>query len=76
MPMLTLGNPRAADVAGNLSAVFCIQQFRKRTSGILVHLQFILKRFRWKIGQVQEIMHVALRLASFIFTHAFIFNLE
>ena len=55
MPVLPLGDARAADVDAHLSAVSSVYQLRERATVVHVHLQSVLKFIDGKIGQVQRI---------------------
>ena len=61
MPMLAFGDTWATgdtwvtDVNGHLSAIFRVNQFRKRTAVIYIHLQGVLELLRGQIGQVQRV---------------------
>ena len=55
VPVLPLGDARAADVDAHLPTVSGMNQFRERTTVVHVHLQGILKLVRRQIGQVQGV---------------------
>ena len=55
VPVLPLGDARAADVDAHLSAVGGVYQLGKGTTAVHVHFEGILKPVRRQIGQVQGV---------------------
>ncbi len=55
VPVLPLGNARAADIDRHLTAIGGMHQFRERTAVIHIHLEGVLKLVGGQIGQVQRV---------------------
>ena len=52
VPVLSLGDARAADIDGHLTAIGGMHQFSKRATVVRVHFQSVLKFVRGQIGQI------------------------
>ena len=59
VPVLSLGNARAADVDRHLTAIGGVYQLGKGTTVVHVHLKGVLKLVRGKIGQVQGVQFLS-----------------
>ena len=55
VPVLPLGDARAADVDGHLTAIGGMHQFSKRATVVHVHFQSVLKFVGGQIGQIQGV---------------------
>ena len=53
MPVLPLCNAWFGDVDADLTAIYCVNQFRKAVSVVKVHLHGILEFFNRQVSQIQ-----------------------